>query len=242
MSSSRPDKVSMSRPTRPDSGHAPFEKAMGPQLPPPGTRECFYCHKKGHVIADCFSLMRKQQFPHSPSQPKSMGLIKTVSLPATAISQDVNEDDGPDPCFKSFVSERFFSLTGDLEDQQSVTILRDSGGPQSIILEGILPLTSKSSCHSSAVVQGVEMGFVLAPLHKVHLQSRLVSGLFKVAVLPVLPIKGVDFILGNDIGKANLFIMHNSYTRQFKVLYSYIKSFHKNKEEKNIYIYIYIKN
>ena len=25
-------------------------------------------------------------------------------------------------------------------------------------------------------------------------------------------------------GKANLFIEHNSYTRQFKVLYSYIKS------------------
>ena len=25
-------------------------------------------------------------------------------------------------------------------------------------------------------------------------------------------------------GKANLFIKHNSYTRQFKVLYSYIKS------------------
>jgi len=38
-------------------------------------------------------------------------------------------------------------------------------------------------------------------------------------------------------GKANLFVEHNSYTRQFKVLYSYIKSeggkkksFHKYKK------------
>ncbi len=27
------------------------------------TRECFYCHRKGHVIADCLSLKRKQYFP-----------------------------------------------------------------------------------------------------------------------------------------------------------------------------------
>ena len=31
------------------------------------------------------------------------------------------------------------------------------------------------------------------------MRSSLVNGLFKVAVLPFLPIKGVDFILGNDI-------------------------------------------
>lgn len=39
------------------------------------------------------------------------------------------------------------------------------------------------------------MGFVPAHLHTVHLQSSLVSGFFKVAVLPALPIKGVDFVL-----------------------------------------------
>ena len=199
MSSYRPDRASMSRPMRPDSGHRPFEKAKTPQSPPRDTRKCFYCHDKGHVIADCLSLKRKQQFSSSTSQPKGMGLIKTVSLPSTEVSQYDAENDDPDPCFRPFISEGFVSLTGDPTDQQSVTILRDSGGAQSIILEGILPLTSESSCHSSAVVQGVEMGFVLAPLHKVHLQSPLVSGIFKVAVLPALPIKGVDFILGNDI-------------------------------------------
>jgi len=36
-------------------------------------------------------------------------------------------------------------------------------------------------------------------------------------------------------GKANLFIEHNSYTRQFKVLYSYIKS-----EEGNVVPFLFI--
>ncbi|KAI3376797.1 hypothetical protein L3Q82_000078 [Scortum barcoo] len=56
-----------------------------------------------------------------------------------------------------------------------------------------------SSCNSSAIVQGVGMSFVPAPLHKIYLQSPLASGFFTVAVFPALPIKGVDFILSNDL-------------------------------------------
>nr|XP_033967813.1 uncharacterized protein LOC117467977 [Pseudochaenichthys georgianus] len=93
----------------------------------------------------------------------------------------------------------FVSLTGDPKDQLPVQVLRDTGGSQSIIREGILPLTSRSSCGSSAVVQGVGMTLVAAPLHNVYIHSSLVKGFFKVAVLPALPIKGVDFILSNDL-------------------------------------------
>lgn len=127
-----------------------------------------------------------------------MSLIKNVSLPDT---EGLQEDDKPDPCFKPFILQGFVSLTGDPKDQRPVQILRDTGGSQSIIREGILPLSSKSACHSSAVVQGVEMGFVPALLHNVYIQSPLDSGFFKVAVRPALPIKGVDFILGNDIAE-----------------------------------------
>ena len=192
----RPDRASVSRPVRPDPVNPPFEKARGPQSPPRGDRECFYCHKKGHIIADCLSLKRKQQLTPSLPQPKGMGLIKNVALPGIKLSQN---DDKLDPCFKPFISKGFVSLTGDPKDQQPVNILRDTGGSQSIIREGILPLSSKSACNSSAVVQGVEMGFVPVPLHYVYIQSPLVSGLFKVAVRPALPIKGVDFILSNDL-------------------------------------------
>lgn len=44
VSSSRPDRIPMSRPMRPDSVHTPFEKARGPPSPPREAHECFYCH------------------------------------------------------------------------------------------------------------------------------------------------------------------------------------------------------
>lgn len=49
----RTDRASILRPVRPDPVQPPFEKVRGPQSPPRGDRECFYCHKKGHIIADC---------------------------------------------------------------------------------------------------------------------------------------------------------------------------------------------
>lgn len=67
-------------------------------------------------------------------------------------------------------------------------ILRDTGGSQSFIREGILPFSDKLCCQSSVIVQGIEMGFVSAPLHKVHVQSSLVNGVVKIAVRPTLPI------------------------------------------------------
>ncbi|KAL0148642.1 hypothetical protein M9458_056082, partial [Cirrhinus mrigala] len=49
------------------------------------------------------------------------------------------------------------------------------------------------------IVQGIEMGCVKVPLHRVHLRSELCTGFVRVAVCPSLPVKGVDFILGNDL-------------------------------------------
>lgn len=201
--SSRSDRVPVSRPVGPDTGYHSSEKPKGPTSPPRVNRECFYCRKKGHLIADCLSLKRKQS-SSSSSQPKSVALIKSVSHPSPDIFLPQNEDDGnddnePDPCFKPFISEGFVSLTGNPADQLPVKVLRDTAGSQSIILKGVLPLSSSTFCGSSVLVQGVGMEFVPAPLHNIYVHSSLVSGLFEVAVLPVLPIKGVDLILGNDL-------------------------------------------
>lgn len=43
------------------------------------------------------------------------------------------------------------------------------------------------------------MANMLAPLHRIHLQCPRFGGRFKDAVLPDLPIAGVDFLLCNDI-------------------------------------------
>lgn len=94
---------------------------------------------------------------------------------------------------------------GKPDDQRPVTVLRDTGGSGSFILASVLPLNPQSARDVSAVVRGIGMSFVPAPLHSIHVQSKLVSGFFPVAVRSHFPVDGVDFILGNDIAGGKVF-------------------------------------
>lgn len=87
--------------------------------------------------------------------------------------------------------------------QRPVTILRDTACSQSLILSLVLPSGLQSDV--SAVVRGIEMGFVPAPLHCIHIASSNATVFFTVGVCPDFPINGVVFIMGNDIagGKVN---------------------------------------
>ncbi|TWW53690.1 hypothetical protein D4764_0229420 [Takifugu flavidus] len=58
---------------------SPLEKVRGPPWSQPGTRECSYCHKRGHVIADCLSLKRRQQAP-AAAQQRNVCLVNKPEL------------------------------------------------------------------------------------------------------------------------------------------------------------------
>ena len=173
---------------------------------PMAGRQCFFCHKPGHLIADCISMKHKQQVPgpnpagaaYRPT--KGMGLINTVSSGSRPVVKNI-----PDECFKPFIFTGLVSLTGKSEDQCSVMVLRDTGGSQSFILASVLPVSDTSACDTSTIVRGIGMGFVPAPLHYIHVTSDLVTGLFPVAVRPCFPVEGVDFIMGNDIAGGKLY-------------------------------------
>ena len=162
---------------------------------PKVNRPCFFCRKTGHLIADCVAWKRKQGL--APPQPKGVGLIKTSSIENIPVE--------PHECFKPFISDAFVSLTGDVKEQRRVTVLRDTAYSQSLILSSVLPGENQSSCNASAVVRGIEMGFVPAPLHRIHVESSLASGFFSVGVRSCFPIDGVDFIMGNDIAGGKVF-------------------------------------
>lgn len=152
-------------------------------------RDCFYCHKKGHVVVDCLRLKRKQN-----SQAKPVGFVKTCKQTVAVHSkEDVDE------MFRPFILKGLVSLTGSDDDQKEITMLRDTGSTQSFIVESAMKFSDETSCHSSVLVQGIEMGCVKRPLHNLHLKSDLCSGLVRVAVCTSLPMKGVDLILGNDL-------------------------------------------
>ncbi|GAA6068693.1 uncharacterized protein LOC120493504 isoform X1, partial [Tachysurus ichikawai] len=158
---------------------------------PKAHKECSYCHKMGHVMAECHSLKQKRKRQDSlPVQPRGTVLVKTVSSSCTTSTLD--------PGFQPFVFDRFVSLNG-VESRKPVQILRDTGGSQSFILSSILDFSGGSVCETNTIVQGIEMGFVTVPLHRIWITSELASVCFEVAVCPSLPVKGIDFIMGNDI-------------------------------------------
>ena len=163
------------------------------------TCECFYCHKPGHMVADCLTLKRKQDG-------KNANLLKPVSLVKTVYEKSL---DKVEACYQLFVCNGFVSLTGEQTDQKPMGILRDTGAAQSFILAGVLPLSEHSSCGASVIVQGIEMGFVPIPLHTVHLNSDLASGVSKWLYVTLL-VSGVTFILGNDIAGERMHPVLNS--------------------------------
>ncbi|KAJ8025597.1 hypothetical protein HOLleu_33193 [Holothuria leucospilota] len=74
-----------------------------------------------------------------------------------------------------------------------------TGATQSLLLDGVLPLSDSTSTGANVLIQGVECGFISVPLHKINLKSDLVSGSVIVGVRPTLPVKGISLLLGNDL-------------------------------------------
>ncbi|KAL1266443.1 hypothetical protein QQF64_002118 [Cirrhinus molitorella] len=157
-------------------------------------RDCFYCHKLGHTIADCPVLKRKQQGQNS----KSVALLKTVPLSELLTCAEL------DKSYKPFVMTGFVSLSGKEEDRKEISILRDTGAMQSIILSNILPFSDESYCGSNILIRGIEMQVVPVPLHRVHLDCTLVTGFVRVGIRSSLPVNGITFILGNDLAGGNV--------------------------------------
>ena len=126
---------------------------------------------------------------------------KRDSLPAQKVGKKVNECDQSEG-YKPFVHLGYVSLPG--SNKQPVRILRDTGASQSMMLEGILPLLDKTALGSNVLVRGIGMTFIPVPLHKIHLKSDLVCDCVVVGVWPSLPVAGIDFLLGNDIGGGDI--------------------------------------
>ena len=97
-------------------------------------RECFYCHEKGHLIKHCSALKRKEN--SSPAKPKTVGFIKSISPPRSPVAGEMEE------CFGPFLTKGSVSLSGQDVDQVPITILRDTGASQSLILNNVLPFSA----------------------------------------------------------------------------------------------------
>ena len=92
---------------------------------------------------------------------------------------------------------------GQLE-KMPIKVLCDTGATQSFILDNVRPFSSESFTGNSVLLQGIELGTVQAPLHKIKLSSHIVSGSVVGGLRPFLPVKGISLILGNDIARGKV--------------------------------------
>lgn len=94
--------------------------------------------------------------------------------------------------YQPFLSLRFFSLD-DSSKTHPVKILRDTGAAQTLLLNGVLPLSEQTFTCRSGLLQGVELGVINVPLHRICLKSDLITGPVTVRVRPTLPVPGVFY-------------------------------------------------
>ncbi len=88
-------------------------------------RQCFYCHKSVHVIADCFTLKRKQQI----NPPKNVAFVRTVD------EIEKENHDEIDVGYQPFLMEGLVSADAQSTDQVKVTMLHDTGAMQTMVAE-----------------------------------------------------------------------------------------------------------
>ena len=162
---------------------------------------CAYCKKKRHLMSECWTLKRKEERRSQLSSNACTAVkstLKPVYLENSEVEVKRSESEFIKEEFKPFVSEGFVSLKGNA-NLHPIKIMRDTGASQSLLLEGILPLSEETSAGASVLIQGVELGFIKVPLHVVELKSDFVCGSVTVGVRPTLPIEGVSLLLGNDL-------------------------------------------
>ena len=80
-----------------------------------------------------------------------------------------------------------------------VSILRDTGASQSLLLRNKLPKRVIEATHETVMIEGIGGKRVKIPLCKITLKSQWKNGPIKVGVVDKLPMKGISLILGNEV-------------------------------------------
>ena len=154
---------------------------------------CNYCKQSGHIVSE-------KQEGLKPTGLTSLKLTPhSCVMDQTHVQAKVPETNSVMEIYEPFLSDGFVSLNSDFAQSTPITILRDTGASQSLILADTLPFSEKTSSGTSVLVQGVECGFVNVPLHDIYLSSDLVNGPVAVGIRQSLPFKGVHLLLGNDL-------------------------------------------
>ena len=99
-------------------------------------------------MTECLTLKEKNA--------KSAGLVAIEQKPPLFLSVSEVSECGESEAYKPFVRVGYISLPGS-DNLKPIKILRDTGASQSMILEGVLPLSDETALGSSVLVRGIGM-------------------------------------------------------------------------------------
>ena len=159
-----------------------------------------HCDSPGCVVDTSVSVIDTGDWPDGSCHVSSHGGdsgVSTSDRSDGACHVESYGDSGP-VLDKRFVSQGEVSDVMDRCQKNSVTILKETGASQSLMLSSVSPVSTDSEIGAKALIQGIDGGYVPVPLRRVVLKSGLVSGAVMVDVAPPLPIDSVDFLLEND--------------------------------------------
>ena len=175
-------KANPRKPFYPPSGHKPSPSLQSgnsnqnaPKPKPPGENKghnplsqpiCNYCKQSGHIVSD-------KQEGLKPTGLTSLKLTpQSYFKDQNPVQAKEPETDSVMEIYEPFLSDGLVSLNSDFAQSTPITILRDTGASQSLILADTLPFSEKTSSGTSVLIQGVECGFVTVPLHNIYLSSE----------------------------------------------------------------------
>ena len=92
--------------------------------------------------------------------------------------------------FSSFITEAELSIPENPTSVKKITVLRDTGASQSLLLRDSMDNSSRTDTGNVSIIQGVGSNPYLIPLHRFHLNHHLVKGEVILGVIDKIPVPG----------------------------------------------------
>ena len=141
---------------------------------------CYKCGKAGHIAIRC--QLGKNQERNRTQSGKPQGAVTTAR-----VNQSYR------PWTKRGV------IRGPNGGPVEVSILRDTGASQSLLLRKKLPKGVIEATRETVLIEGISGRRLKIPLCMVTLKSQWKNGPIQVGVVDKLPMRGIALILGNEV-------------------------------------------
>ena len=141
---------------------------------------CFKCGKAGHITIRCQLGKDPERNRTQPRKPQ--GAVTTTRV-----------DKSYRPSTKRGV------IRGPNGGPVEVSILRNTGTSQSLLLRKKLAKGVIEATRETVLIEGIGGKMVKIPLCKITLKSQWKNGPIQVGVVDKLPMKGISLILGNEV-------------------------------------------